>query len=74
MAGETLYRDFVFPSFEDGMELIDRIAAEAVDYGRHPDLSISAGHVRVSIRNPNHAGLTQAETRLAQKVNAVVGP
>ncbi|MFL5827809.1 MAG: 4a-hydroxytetrahydrobiopterin dehydratase [Thermoleophilaceae bacterium] len=72
LAGDTLFRDLAFRSFEDGMEFIDRLAAEAVDYGRHPEMRISAGQVRVSIRNPNRAGLTEAELRLAQKVDAVI--
>jgi pterin-4a-carbinolamine dehydratase len=28
--------------------------------------------VRLTITNPNHAGLTEAELRLAEKVNAVI--
>jgi hypothetical protein len=28
--------------------------------------------VRLMISNPNHAGLTKAELRLAEKVNAVI--
>jgi 4a-hydroxytetrahydrobiopterin dehydratase len=72
LAGETLFRDLAFRSFEDGMEFMDTLAAEAVDYGRHPEMRISEGQVRVSIRNSNRAGITQAELRLAQKVDTVI--
>jgi hypothetical protein len=30
-------------------------------------------HVRMTIRNPNHAGITPAEWRLAEKVDVVIG-
>jgi pterin-4a-carbinolamine dehydratase len=30
--------------------------------------------VRLTITNPHHAGITQAELRLAEKVNRVIDP
>src|SRR3954452_6020847 len=70
--GQTLTRELLFHSFEEGMQFLDRLAGEAVYYGRRPDMAISSGPVRLSIRNPNRAGLTLAELRLAEKANAVI--
>jgi hypothetical protein len=33
---------------------------------------VGDNRVRLQIANPNHAGITEAELRLADKVNAVV--
>jgi hypothetical protein len=35
---------------------------------------LSYNRVRLTIGNPHHAGLTAAEIRLAEKVNAVIDP
>jgi pterin-4a-carbinolamine dehydratase len=48
------------------------VVRHAVDYGRHPDAAVSWNRVRLTVRNMNHAGVTDAEVRLAAKVNAVI--
>jgi pterin-4a-carbinolamine dehydratase len=49
------------------------IAAAAQDHFRRPDMCVlEFNHVRLTINNPNRAGITEAELRLAAKVNAVV--
>jgi CPA2 family monovalent cation:H+ antiporter-2 len=70
--GQKLVREFRFRDFDDGMRLLDLIAAHAVDYGRRPDMSISLNSVRLEIGNLHHHELTPAELRLAAKVDAVV--
>jgi pterin-4a-carbinolamine dehydratase len=37
--GQTLVREFRFRDFDDGMRLMDRIAADAVDHGRRQVMS-----------------------------------
>jgi pterin-4a-carbinolamine dehydratase len=60
--------------FDEAFKLVGRIAAAAEDHFRRPDLCISEfNRVRITIVNPHHAGITEAETRLATKVDAVVG-
>jgi 4a-hydroxytetrahydrobiopterin dehydratase len=70
--GETLIRDFRFKDFETAMGFLERVVPRAVDWHRHPDVRISRGHVRLTIVNPHHAGITVAELRLAAKVNAAI--
>jgi pterin-4a-carbinolamine dehydratase len=70
--GQTLVRELELRDFDEGMRLMDRIAAGAVDYGRRPDMSISLNRVRLEISNLHHHELTPAELRLAAKVDAVL--
>lgn len=70
--GETLVRDLSFRDFETAIGFLERVAFRAEDYNRHPDVHISRGHVRFTITNPHHAGITLAELRLAAKVNAAI--
>jgi pterin-4a-carbinolamine dehydratase len=70
--GQTLVRELQCRDFEDGMRLMDRVAADAVDYGRRPDMSIALNRVRLEISNLHHHELTPAELRLAAKVDAVL--
>jgi pterin-4a-carbinolamine dehydratase len=72
--GEALVRDIAMRDFDEAFGLVGRIAAAAEDHFRRPDLCISEfNRVRITIVNPHHAGITEAETRLAAKVDAVVG-
>ena len=69
----ALVREIAMRDFDDASALLNRIAAAAVDHFRRPDMCISEhSHVRITVANPHHAGITEAETRLAAKVDAVV--
>ena len=71
--GEALVRELRFRDFDEALAFVQRVADEAVDYGRRPDMCIlESNHVRLSVANPHHAGITQAERRLLDEVDAVV--
>jgi 4a-hydroxytetrahydrobiopterin dehydratase len=71
--GDELVRELKLRDFDEALGFVERVAQLANDYGRRPDMCISEfNHVRLSISNLHHAGFTQAEMRLAAKVNAVI--
>jgi 4a-hydroxytetrahydrobiopterin dehydratase len=73
LAGQTLVRELSFRDFEQAMAFVERLAMAAPDYLRRPDMCIlEFNRVRLLIANPHRAGITQAELRLADKVNAVI--
>jgi pterin-4a-carbinolamine dehydratase len=71
---ETLVRELAMRDFDAAFGLVARIAAAAEDHFRRPDMCISEfNRVRIVVANPHRAGITEAETRLAAKVDAVIG-
>jgi 4a-hydroxytetrahydrobiopterin dehydratase len=71
--GDALVRDLRLRDFEEALGFVELVARLANDYGRRPDMCISEfNHVRLSVANLHHAGFTQAEMRLAAKVNSVI--
>jgi 4a-hydroxytetrahydrobiopterin dehydratase len=73
LAGESLVRELSFRDFDEAVAFVERVAAAAEDHLRRPDMCIlDFNRVRLTITNPNHAGITQAELRLASKVDAIV--
>jgi 4a-hydroxytetrahydrobiopterin dehydratase len=71
--GRSLVRELSFGDFDEAFGFVQRVANEAVDYKRRPDISIFGfNRVRLTIANPHHAGLTEAELRLARKVDAIL--
>jgi pterin-4a-carbinolamine dehydratase len=71
--GDVLIRDLTFRDFSSALGFVEIIGREAVDYLRRPDMAISNfNRVRLTIANPNHAGLTAAELRLAARVDATI--
>jgi 4a-hydroxytetrahydrobiopterin dehydratase len=73
LAGDSLVRELSFRDFDAAVRFVERVAVAAEDHLRRPDMCIlDFNRVRLTITNPNHAGLTQAELRLAEKVNAIV--
>jgi 4a-hydroxytetrahydrobiopterin dehydratase len=71
--GDALFRQLKFRDFDAALRFVEDVARMGNDYGRRPDVCISEfNHVRLSVANMHHAGLTRAEMRLAAKVDAVV--
>ena len=74
-SGESLVRELSFRDFDEAIAFVERVAASAEDHLRRPDICIlDFNRVRLTITNPHHAGVTQAELRLVEKVNRVVAP
>jgi 4a-hydroxytetrahydrobiopterin dehydratase len=73
LVGDTLVRDVLTRDFDEALGLLERLAAAAEDHFRRPDMCISEfNRVRMTIANPHHAGITDAERRLAAKVDAAL--
>jgi pterin-4a-carbinolamine dehydratase len=71
--GKTLVRDLAMRDFESALRLVERVGQSAVDYQRRPDMCISEyNRVRLRILNLHHAGLTEAELRLAARTSEVL--
>jgi 4a-hydroxytetrahydrobiopterin dehydratase len=70
---EALVREVPFRDFDEALAFVERVAAAAEDHLRRPDMCIlDFNRVRLTIANPNHAGVTQAELRLLEKVESVL--
>jgi pterin-4a-carbinolamine dehydratase len=69
----SLVRELSFRDFEEAFAFATRVAHEAVDYLRRPDICVFGfNRVRLTVANPHQAGLTAAEWRLARKVDAIL--
>ncbi|TMK25318.1 MAG: 4a-hydroxytetrahydrobiopterin dehydratase [Actinobacteria bacterium] len=72
-AGESLVREVSFRDFDAAIAFLARVGACAEDHLRRPDMCIlDFNRVRLTITNPHHAGVTEAELRLVQKVNLLL--
>ena len=70
--GDTLVRERALKDFAQALAFLERIGEAVEDYGRHPDIAITGGNrVRITVANPNGAGITEAELRLIGKVDEV---
>jgi pterin-4a-carbinolamine dehydratase len=67
-------REIEFADFSDAVAFLERIVF-AVEHPRRPDMCILSNTcVRLTIGNSEHAGLTAAEIRIAEKVNRLIDP
>jgi 4a-hydroxytetrahydrobiopterin dehydratase len=71
-SGDSLVRERALKDWGQALAFLDRIGEAADDWGRHPDIALTSGNrVRITVANPNGAGITDAELRLIQKVDEV---
>jgi pterin-4a-carbinolamine dehydratase len=72
-AGLALVRDLSFRDFDQALAFVERVAHEAVDHLRRPDICIYGfNRVRLTVANRHHAEPTEAEFRLVRKVDAIL--
>lgn len=69
---DALVRDLEFRDFDEAIAFAQVLGREAVDWLRRPDMLIRSHHLRLSVANLHHAGLTKAELRLVSKATAVI--
>jgi 4a-hydroxytetrahydrobiopterin dehydratase len=70
--GDSLVRERALKDWGQALAFLDRIGQAVDDWGRHPDIALTSGNrVRITVANPNGAGITDAELRLVQKVDEV---
>ena len=56
--GLSLVRELSFRDFDEAFAFATRVAHEAVDYLRRPDICVlDFNRVRLTVANPNHAGV-----------------
>jgi pterin-4a-carbinolamine dehydratase len=71
----TLVREVQLHDFDEALDFLERLSRRAVDWsGRRPDVFIRYGFVRLTISNRHNLGITEAERRLAAKVDAALEP
>jgi 4a-hydroxytetrahydrobiopterin dehydratase len=70
---DALVRELAFRDFDQALAFVERVGVVAADHQRRPDMCIlEFNRVRLTIRNPHRAGITEAERRLAAKVDAAI--
>src|SRR3954451_17163090 len=70
--GDALERVLRFRDREQAVRAGEYVTLKAVDWLRRPYITVARNELHVVIANPNNAGVTPAELRLASKVSAVV--
>jgi pterin-4a-carbinolamine dehydratase len=70
--GDALVRELEFRDSDEAVAFANRVAEDAVDYARRPELTVDLNRVRIAVANLHHLPPTPAEARLARKVDAVL--
>ena len=70
--GDLIEKTYQLPSFMGSIEFVRRIADLAEEADHHPDLDIRYDSVRVGLSTHSEGGITDLDTMLAEKIEAVV--
>jgi 4a-hydroxytetrahydrobiopterin dehydratase len=67
--GKKLVRTYIFPDFQEGLRLVNRVGAVAEEQGHHPDIHLSWGRVEIETWTHDAGGLTEHDFLLAGKID-----
>lgn len=71
--GEAIVRDEQVADFAAAIALVNRVAALAEEAGHHPDLLVHGwNNVRMTLSTHSEGGLTDADFRLAARIDTLV--
>ncbi len=65
--GQSIRKEFVFPTFSDAMIFVNEVAQAAEDMDHHPDIAIHHNTVKLSSTTGDTGGITEKDIELAQK-------
>ena len=69
--GGAITKAFDRGDFVGSVEFVKAVVEPAEEMNHHPDLSISWSEVKVSITNHSAGGLTEADFKLAKRIDAL---
>lgn len=69
----ALTKTFSFDRFADGIRFVDRLARVADDMNHHPDIDVRYTKITVMLSTHDAGGITEADLRLAEKIEMVNG-
>lgn len=68
--GNALAKDYKFQDFDQAMEFVNRLAAEADELNHHPDWSNSYNKVSLKLTSHSAGGVTDKDFKLAAAAEA----
>ncbi len=70
--GDEIVRDWKFEDFGGAMRFVNRVAEVAEEANHHPDILLHGwNNVRLSLTNHSAGGLTEADFRMAERIDAL---
>ncbi|HEY1591214.1 MAG TPA: 4a-hydroxytetrahydrobiopterin dehydratase [Solirubrobacteraceae bacterium] len=70
--GDEIVRELKFADFAAAMAFVNRVAQEAEEANHHPDILVHGWNkVRLSLTNHAAGGLTDADFRMAGKIDGL---
>ena len=70
---DALVRDLTFTDFATALAFVQRVGAEAEAAGHHPDILVHGyRHVRLTLSTHSEGRVTDADRRLAERIDPLV--
>ena len=67
--GESITREFAFPTFRAAMQFVNQVADNAEAARHHPDFTIHYTHVTLAYWTHDSGGITQSDIKAAKFVS-----
>gem|GEM_PF-275924 len=69
---QRLMREFDFPNFSSAKNFVDLISEVAEEVNHHPDLHLGWGYVVVELFTHDEEKITEKDTEMARRINALM--
>jgi 4a-hydroxytetrahydrobiopterin dehydratase len=69
---QRLMREFDFPNISSAKNFVDLISEVAEEVNHHPDLHLGWGYVVVELFTHDEEKITEKDTEMARRINALM--
>jgi 4a-hydroxytetrahydrobiopterin dehydratase len=70
-SGESISKTYIFDTFLEGIDFINRVAEIAEEVDHHPDITVHYRRVTFTLWTHSEGGLTERDFDLAEKIESV---
>ncbi len=71
--GDRLVKQYEFPSFEEAIAFVNRVAERAEAANHHPDIAVHYRKVTLTLWTHSEGGITEKDTDAAASFDAALG-
>jgi len=69
LSEREISKRFLFPSFLDAIEFVNKVATKAEKMNHHPDIDIRYQKVRITLSTHSEGGITEKDIKLAKIID-----
>jgi 4a-hydroxytetrahydrobiopterin dehydratase len=72
LEGNSISKVFMFPDFKESLDFLNKVGEASDKMNHHPDVIISGGSVKLTLKTHTENALTEKDFKLAEEIDKLL--